>query len=114
MKPLRFAVIGTGFWSNYQIAAWKELEGVELVAVYNRTHEKADAVAKKFSVPAVYTSVNELLSKESIDFVDIISSVETHGQFTKLAAATGIDVICQKPMAPSFFEAQEMVKACLE
>jgi predicted dehydrogenase len=33
MDSLRFAVIGTGFWANYQVAAWKELEGVELVAV---------------------------------------------------------------------------------
>ena len=28
MKKLRFAVLGTGFWANYQIPAWMELEGV--------------------------------------------------------------------------------------
>ena len=38
----RFAVIGCGFWSQYQIAAWEEVGGVELVAVYNRSREKAE------------------------------------------------------------------------
>ena len=112
MKPLRFAVIGTGFWSNYQIAAWNEIQGVELVAVYNRTLEKADAIAKKFNIPKVYTSVEELLNVESLDFVDIISNPDTHRQFTEVAATKGVDVICQKPMAPSQADAEEMVKVC--
>ena len=37
MEKLKFGVIGCGFWAQYQIAAWHELEGIELVAVYNRT-----------------------------------------------------------------------------
>ncbi|MBC7827598.1 MAG: Gfo/Idh/MocA family oxidoreductase [Chitinophagaceae bacterium] len=112
MKPLRFAVIGTGFWSNYQIAAWKELQGVDLVAVYNRTPEKAKAVAMKYNVPRIYTSVDELLNNESLDFVDIISNVDTHLPFTLSAAKKGVDVICQKPMAPSLADAEQMLISC--
>ena len=112
MKPLRFAVIGTGFWSNYQVAGWKELEGVELVAVYNRSQEKAELLASKFSVGKVYTDANELLAKESLDFVDIITNVETHPQFTELAATKGVNIICQKPMAASAAEARRMVELC--
>ena len=112
MKPLRFAVIGTGFWSNYQIAAWNEIQGVEIVAVYNRTREKAEVIAKKFSIAKVYTSVKELLNAESLDFVDIISNPDTHRQFTEAAATKGVDVICQKPMATSQADAEEMVRVC--
>ena len=112
MKRLRFAVIGTGFWCNYQIPAWQELNEVELVAVYNRTADKADVVAKKFGVPAVYTNVEQLLDEQALDFIDIITNVETHKHFTLLAAGRGIDVICQKPMAPSLEEAREMVEGC--
>ena len=50
MKPLRYAVIGTGFWAHYQIAAWKELAGVELVALYNRTRSRAEEMAAKYGV----------------------------------------------------------------
>jgi predicted dehydrogenase len=112
MRSLRFAVIGTGFWSNYQIAAWKELQGIDLVAIYNRTPGKAETIAKSFNVPKVYTDVDELLAKESLDFVDIITNVDTHMQFTVAAATHGVNVICQKPMAPSLLEAQKMMDAC--
>ncbi|MBD0284882.1 MAG: gfo/Idh/MocA family oxidoreductase, partial [Flavisolibacter sp.] len=47
MRPLQFAVLGTGFWSHYQIPAWKELEDVEPVAVYNRTRSRAEEIARK-------------------------------------------------------------------
>ena len=100
MDALRFAVIGTGFWANYQVAAWKEIKGVELVAVYNRTKERADALAQKFEVPHVYNTIDDLLENETLDFVDIITSVDTHASFTIKAAKAGINIICQKPMAP--------------
>lgn len=112
MKKLRFAVIGTGFWANYQIPAWMELEGIELVALYNRTKSKADALAHKFGVAAVYDSIDTLLENETLDFVDIISDVDTHAPFTKMAADRGIAVICQKPMASSLEASREMVASC--
>lgn len=111
-KKLRFAVIGTGFWANYQIPAWMELEGVELVALYNRTRSKAEVLAHKFHVPSVYDNVEDLLNKEKLDFVDIITDVDTHAPFTTLAAQKGIAVICQKPMAAKLPIARQMVDLC--
>src|SRR5687768_12035024 len=114
MKTLRFAVIGTGFWSNYQIPAWKELDGVEPVAVFNRTRKRAEEVASKFGIPKVYDTAAELMENEDLDFVDIITDVSTHADFTMLAAEKGINVICQKPMAPSFEVSKQMVERCKE
>ena len=111
-KSLRFAVIGTGFWANYQISAWKELQGVELVALYNRTKSKAEAIAHKFKVPNVYDHVEDLIENESLDFVDIITDVDTHAPFTEMAARKGISVICQKPMAPKLDIARRMLQVC--
>jgi predicted dehydrogenase len=111
-KPLQFAVAGTGFWSNYQIAAWRELEGVELVALYNRTRSRAEAVANKFGVKYVYDDLQQLLESHKLDFVDIITDVNTHASFTKLVAQHGVDVICQKPMASSLHEAKSMIEVC--
>jgi predicted dehydrogenase len=55
---LRFALLGTGFWSRYQLAGWRELgaEGgdVECVALYNRTRSKAEALARAYGVPAAW------------------------------------------------------------
>ena len=112
MSELRFAVLGCGFWSQYQIAGWREVGGPELVAVYNRTRPKAEAVASQFHVPAVYDDVEALLDGERLDFVDIITDVDTHARFVQLAAARKLPVICQKPLAPDLATAQEMLRQC--
>ncbi len=109
---LRFAVLGTGFWANYQIPAWMELDGIELVAVYNRTKAKAEAVADKFKVPHVYDDAQALIDREQLDFVDIITDVDTHATLTSMAARKGLAVICQKPMAPKLDVASMMVAEC--
>src|SRR5262249_36765392 len=102
----------TGFWANYQIPAWMELDGIELVALYNRTLSKAEALAKQYNVPAVYDNAQGLLDNEELDFVDIITDVDTHAPLTSIAAKKGVAVICQKPMAPKLQLATEMVAAC--
>ena len=54
-----------------------------------------------------------MLQKEELDFVDIITDVDTHAQFVELAVKHGIpNVICQKPMAPDYETAKRMVKTC--
>ncbi len=114
MAPLRFAIFGTGFWSRFQLAAWQQLEGADCVALYNRTVSKAEALAQEFGVPAVYGDPQELLDKESLDFIDIITDVDTHSQFVNMAADRGVAAICQKPMASSLAEAEQMVARCAE
>jgi predicted dehydrogenase len=112
MNPLRFAIFGTGFWSHFQLAAWRELKDVECVAIYNRTRAKADALAKKFNVGRVYDDAEDLLRREKLDFVDIVTDVDTHSQFVHLAAKYKVPAICQKPLAPTLTDAERMVAAC--
>lgn len=112
MKELRFAILGTGFWARYQLAAWREISGARCVALYNRTRSKAEALAREFGVPTVYENAEELLRGERPDFVDIITDVDTHSRFVHLAAAYGTPVICQKPMAPSIAQAERMLATC--
>ena len=115
MEKLKFAVLGCGFWSKFQIGAWTEVEGAELVAVYNRTKSKAESIAEYFKVPRVYDNPEELFKKEELDFVDIITDVDTHALFVEMALKYGIKkIICQKPMAPDFVIAKKMVKMCSE
>jgi predicted dehydrogenase len=112
MAPLRFAIFGTGFWARFQLAAWRELAGAECVALYNRTLAKAEALAREFEIPRVYDDPLALLDQEQLDFIDIITDVDTHSRFVQLAAQRGLAVICQKPMAPTLAEAERMVAAC--
>jgi D-apiose dehydrogenase len=113
MEKLKFAVLGCGFWSKFQIGAWSELDGAELVAVYNRTLTKAKKIADDFNVPHVYDNPEDLFVQEKLDFVDIITDVDTHAIFVEMAVNHGLKhIICQKPMAPDFETARKMVDLC--
>ena len=108
---LRFAVFGAGFWTPYQLAGWREVGGVECVAIYNRTESKAEAVARQFGIPAVYDDAERLLAEVRPDFVDNITEVGGHKPLSLLCARHRIPCICQKPMAGSLKDAREMVAA---
>ena len=107
----KFAILGCGFWSQFQLGAWKEIEGAECVALYNRTKSKAEDLAHRFGVPGIYDDAEELLKNEKPDFIDIITDVDTHEKFTLLGAKYGVDVICQKPLAPFYEAAKRMLDA---
>lgn len=112
MRNLRFAVVGCGFWAPFQIAGWLEVGGVELVATCDKNRVKAEAIANQFGVLKVYDDAKTLFDNEAIDFVDIITDVDSHAPLTFLAAERGIAVICQKPMAPNLEIARKMVETC--
>src|SRR5262249_24353104 len=95
MQTLRFALLGTGFWSRFQLAGWKEAGGVECVALHNRTRAKADQLAAEFGVKKVYDNPCDLMSQERLDFVDIVTNAETHHDLVCLSAQHRTPVICQ-------------------
>ncbi len=111
-KKLKFAMFGAGFWANFQLPAWQELENIECVAIYNRTRSKAEDLAKKFGVERVYDDPVKMLESEDLDFVDILTDVDTHLEFTEMAAKRGLDVVCQKPMTPNYSGNKKMLQIC--
>lgn len=113
-SKLRFAMLGTGFWSYYQLAGWLQTGDVECVALYNRTKSKALKLAEQFGIPAsaVYDDPAALLDHETLDFVDICTNVETHFPLTQLGAAHSLPIVCQKPMATTLAECEALVQSC--
>jgi predicted dehydrogenase len=114
MTEIRVALFGCGFWSRFQLAGWRELPGVRVVALYNRTRGRAEALGAEFGITAIYDDPEELLDKQQIDAVDIITDVDSHSRFVRLAAARGLPAICQKPLAPTLAEAEATLAACRE
>ncbi len=114
MEKLRFVMIGAGFWARYQLAGWLETGGAACVGIYNRTRAKAETLAGEFGVERVYDDPAEMIAREQPNFVDVLTDVDTHAQYTRLAAGMGYPVVCQKPMAPSLEDAEGMVGFCRE
>ena len=78
--PLRFGVIGCGFWAQTQLHAWQEIEDVALVAVCDIEAAKAEQTARDFGVSRFYTNAEEMLAKETLDFVDIVTTPPAIGR----------------------------------
>ena len=73
MDKVRFGVVGTNFISDWVIAGARQDERFELVAVYSRTQETADAFASKHNIPYTFTSLEEMAKSPLIDAVYIAS-----------------------------------------
>ncbi|HUE96793.1 MAG TPA: Gfo/Idh/MocA family oxidoreductase [Longimicrobiaceae bacterium] len=108
---LRGVGIGAGYFSGFHYDAWNRVGGVEISAIADLDHGKAERVAERFGIPRVYADVREMLDEERPDFVDIITPPASHRSLCGAAAERGIDIICQKPLAPTLNEAEELVGA---
>ncbi len=109
--PLRVGLAGAGMISRHHLIAWSRLESVQVVAVCDPDHGRAQARAAEFAIPNVYESADDMLDGVTIDAVDIATPRETHAGLVRLSARHGIDVLCQKPLTPAFDEAKALVAA---
>ncbi|MBZ9977169.1 Gfo/Idh/MocA family protein [Mesorhizobium sp. BR-1-1-10] len=114
MASLSGALIGCGFFAVNQMHAWHDIEGASIVAICDRDPERLKIVGDQFGVTRRYTDAAELFTAETLDFVDIATTVGSHRPLVEMAAAHGVPVICQKPFAPTLAEAKAMVKACAD
>ncbi len=110
-KPdrLRGVALGAGYFSHFQYEAWNRIPEVEISALYNRTEAKALEAANRHGILRHYSDWRQMLDAEQPDFVDIITPPETHLEMCTEAAERGIPIICQKPLAPTLTESQQIV-----
>ncbi len=106
---LKGVCIGAGYFSRFQYEAWSRMPNVSITALCNRDQNKAKQMAVAFGIPAIYSSVAEMLDKEKPDFLDIITPPETHLEYCQLAFDRGIPVVCQKPLAPTLEDAGKII-----
>jgi predicted dehydrogenase len=111
-SELCFALFGAGFWARYQLAAWGEIPGARCIAVCDTQRERAELLARRFGVAQVFDRPEEVFQTERPDFVDIVTDVGSHAGLVRLAAAQGVAVVCQKPMAQTEPECEDLVRVC--
>ena len=111
MDKVRFGVVGTNFISDWVIAGARQDERFELVAVYSRTQETADAFASKHNIPYTFTSLEEMAKSPLIDAVYIASPNFLHASQSILCMSYGKHVLCEKPFASNAKEVRAMIEA---
>lgn len=104
---LTAAVVGLGYFSQFHLAAWQALDGVDLAAVADRDPDLTDKTARRLGVPG-HTSVEATLASDP-DILDLVVPPVAHAALIRQCLKPGRTIICQKPFCTSLEEAEGVV-----
>lgn len=110
---IRVALIGTGGISHAHIQAYLKFpERCRIVALADIVPEKARAVNERYGLGAdVYDDARYVVSRGDIDLADICTPPYVHAELSIACLRAGINVVCEKPMAASLEECDEVLRA---
>ena len=112
-KPPVLCVAGAGYFAQFHLEAWQRLqrEGrVTLAALVEPDPQKREAAMQTFGIAHGFADAATLLQEIRPDVLDIATPPATHKELIGMAAAAGVACISQKPLAPTFAEAVELVE----
>jgi len=111
-KALRVGIVGAGSWSRAaHIPGFQQCDGVDLVALCDTDRELAAQVARQSGIPGVYGSTVEMLNREHLDLISIVTPDDRHAVDVLAAIAASVDVLSEKPLATSLGDAQGLALA---
>lgn len=112
LAPVNVAFIGAGsICRDRHLPGLKQIPGVNLVAVSNRTRESADAIARSFGIQHVVDNWRDLLQRSDVDAVFIGTWPNMHREMSAAALHAGKHVFCQARMAMDLADARLMLDA---
>ncbi len=113
MKNLRWGILSTAdIGMTKVIPAIQRAERCEVAAIASRNPERAAAAATRLGIPRAYGSYEELLAAGDVDAVYVPLPNDGHAEWTIKAAEAGKHVLCEKPLAMSSAQAEQMARAC--
>jgi predicted dehydrogenase len=111
-EAVRVGLIGAGLNTrDRHIPGFRKVDGVEIVAVANRTRESGQRVADQFNIPQVYDDWRELLEDDNINAVCIGTWPYMHRTLTLASLEKDKHVLCEARMASNAREAHDMLNA---
>ena len=108
MNTIKTAIFGTGFMGRVHLEALRRTEFVDAVAIAGRTIEAARRLGAGFSVPTFTADYRKILRDPSIDAVHVCTPNALHFSMARDALLAGKHVMCEKPLAITVPEAQEL------
>jgi predicted dehydrogenase len=109
-QPLRFAVVGLGYWGPNLVRVLHELPDAEVTLACDMQRDALARIGRRYPAVRLTTSLEEALADESIDAVAIATPVSTHHELASAALRAGKHVLVEKPLAGSSEEALELLE----
>jgi len=116
MEKVGVGIVGSRFAAELHLRACEKLRGqkMEILAVCAKSRESAEAFAKRFHIPHVYTDYRQMLERKEIQVVDLCMTTNLHHTVAIEAAEAGKHVICEKPLTGYFGEGTTSRKRMME
>jgi predicted dehydrogenase len=118
MKTLRVAMIGYGFMGAAHSQGWRTAPRVfdlpaepEMAVIVGRNAEAVAAAASKWGWAESATDWRDVIARDDIDVVDIVTPGDSHAEIAIAALEAGKHVLCEKPLANTVAEAEAMAEA---
>jgi predicted dehydrogenase len=108
-QTIKAAIVGTGFIGPAHLEALRRIPNVEVVALVEVNQELADEKAKQLGIPRAYVFA-DMLKQDDIDVVHICTPNFLHYSQAKAVLEAEKHVVCEKPLAISLQEAEDLVK----
>ncbi|MCQ9162760.1 Gfo/Idh/MocA family protein [Arthrobacter sp. STN4] len=112
---LRVGMVGYAFMGAAHSHAWRTAHRFfdlpmtpELAAVAGRNRDAVEHAAERMGWASVETDWRALIARDDIDLIDICTPGNTHAEIAIAALEAGKHVLCEKPLANSVAEAEEM------
>lgn len=118
-KQIRIGLIGCGFMGRTHSNAYNRIQNFfpamqnkpVLKAACARNEAKVRAFAEQWEYESFETDWKALIARDDIDAIDICTPNDTHAEIAIAAAAAGKMILCEKPLARTLAESQQMVDA---
>lgn len=110
-KTIGIGIIGTGFARTTQIPGFRDCMGARVVSIASRNKDHAAAVAQEFNIEHVADDWREVIERDDVHLVSIVTPPALHMEMTLAALDRGKAVLCEKPMAMNSEEALRMKAA---
>jgi predicted dehydrogenase len=107
-ETIRVGIIGVGQIGKHHISSYQSIPGAQIVAVADVNEAEARRVAEAHKIPHVYTDFHELVNRDDIQAVDVCLHNNFHAPVTIAALKAGKHVYCEKPMAGTYRDAEQM------
>ncbi|MFM1912290.1 MAG: hypothetical protein RIR51_128 [Bacteroidota bacterium] len=117
-KVLRVALLGLGSYAERVANAMQDCKRARITGLISGTPSKLESWSSKYGVKKencfTYENLEEIMNREDIDAVYIITPNSLHKPFAERVAKCKKHVISEKPMALNAKEGEEMIKICKE
>jgi len=108
-NKLGIVVVGTGYMAQQHMDRIIRIPEFKLVGVVSRDRERGRVIERKYNAETSFCDLSEAVTREDVEVIDINLPTFMHKDATVKAAQAGKHVLCEKPMAMTLEEADEMI-----